>query len=140
MPDTFVIRPNEDRPGWPLKKDFKAPKGSSIKATEDAQEAYEKALVAEHKKVPYYGHPYDDNLDWREMVQALKAQLTEITPDKWTFPWVAQTQVSITGATTIQPRVELGAFRRDWSNGPLVRYAYIRFDVIPPVTEETKPA
>lgn len=70
----YAIRPNEQRADWPQRKKFKD------------KEDFEKAIEALQKTIPYYGHPYDDNLDWREMVLAIKAELSESRTYCWTAP------------------------------------------------------
>lgn len=72
----YEIRPNEQRADWPQRKNFKN------------KEDFEKAIEAIQKTVPYYGHPYDDNLDWRGMVWTIRSSLEVAGTYCWVSPSV----------------------------------------------------
>lgn len=109
---TYDIRPNAQRPDWPKRKDFT---GSS------AKEDFERAIEEVQRKVPYYGHPYDDNVDWREMVW----DIIEANQGEKTFCWTEPSgfnqsvnPITVTPLLRYQERDALG-----------YRYVYVTWEL-----------
>ena len=137
MRDTYLIRPNEARPDWPP-----APRPEDFKRKDDMARAlseHARAVEAAQRRVPYYGHAQDDNLDWREMVHDVKASveaesaLADGRLDRtlcWTDP-ADLARVRGGETVTVQPRVRYGAYDPGSWEPNRCRYAYVTWEVVP---------
>lgn len=127
MRDEYLIRPNEQRPGWPSRKDFdKGP---------DGDKAFDKAVADEQRKVRYYGLSGDDCVDWREMVLDVTAEATTTHPrldgkvDR-TIPWRDPAHLDLVRKgkrVIVRPRFRYGRWEEDALGS--VRYVYLTWDV-----------
>lgn len=140
---TFIIRPNNENPDWPIKPD-PVDLEQAMEAARKAQdpvkamkEAPAKALARTQARVAKGRRmgAHTDNLDWLDMVRTLRTTIRNCEPradgqpgEDRTFCWIVGVYPDKAHVLTLETSTRF----QEWSTGSCgnrYRYCYVTFEV-----------